>query len=77
VDGARPRTKRDVIDAVHDNPARVYVEGTAVAGTSWSGVANELPRGHVVHFVGPDPYSDRRFYGRLFRKKGSGEVTAS
>jgi len=63
VDHRRPKSKKAVKEAVQDDPARVSIESTSMFG-GFDGPLTEAPVG-TYHFVGPDPYSDRRFYGTI------------
>lgn len=68
VDGKRPKSKKAVKEAIADNPARVSIENTSfLTQNPYGGTAADLSEGHVVTFVGPDPYSDRRFFGNITR----------
>lgn len=68
IDRRRPRTKKEIreILADTDGPGRVWVEWTSLfhRGPSTERVA-DLPVGTAVSFVGPNPHTDRRFYGTL------------
>lgn len=64
IDGVRPRSKKQVKETAIADPRRVAIEGTSMFGSPYSGPVAEAPQGEY-HFVGPDPYRDRRFYGTI------------
>jgi hypothetical protein len=71
IDGRRPVSKRAVKLALAD-PAtahRVTVEATSIFGNEYEGHVDTMPDG-VVHFVGPDPYTKRNFYGTITKRDG-------
>jgi hypothetical protein len=63
--GGRPKSKKQVKELISVHPEAVYVEATSVFGDEWQGRADHLPVGTKVQFVGPDPYTQRKFYGTL------------
>lgn len=69
IKGARPKTKKQVIEAVNDDPTCVYLEATSVFGNEYSGSVAKAPDGTYT-FVGPDPYTKRTFYGNIVVKNG-------
>lgn len=69
VDSRRPKSKKAVKEAVNDNPARVSIESTSMFG-GFDGPITEAPVGSYS-FVGPDPYSDRKFYGTIVKTHGT------
>lgn len=77
----RPRSKKAVKEAVVADASTVFVEWTSLHSgrdgtlTRVSDLDSELA-GLGVSFVGPNPFSDRRFYGSLTRGKG-GQVKVS
>jgi len=60
----RPRSKAEI---KRTPLSEVFVEATSLFGNEYEGTANLLPAGTRVHFVGPDPFTSRRFYGTLER----------
>ena len=46
---------------------RVLIEATSIFGNEYDGRVEEMPDGHKVLFVGPDPARSRRFYGSIER----------
>jgi hypothetical protein len=65
IKGRRPKSKKEVKAAVAEDPASVEVEFTSLMrkGPSCQRVS-ELDTG-TISFVGPDPYTARKFYGNL------------
>jgi len=59
----RPKSKKEVRDTLTTEPERVSFEGTAFDGSDYDGPAEGLPASAAVHFVGPDPFTKRNFYG--------------
>lgn len=62
----RPRSKKQVRELVEDHPYRVRVEFTDIQHRG-PGVllVTELGANREIYFVGPDPFQNRRFYGRV------------
>ena len=60
----RPKSKKAVKEAVAADPSRVRLEGTSMTGNDYDGPVSEAPPGRY-HFVGPDPYRKRNFYGTI------------
>lgn len=71
---ARPKTKKAVKEAIANGVA-VYAEATSFFGDEFDGLIYNLPEGHKVHFVGPDPTRARNFYGTIIMKGGVLRVT--
>ena len=65
IGGRRPRSNREVKEALARDPRSVRVEATSVHGREYDGPASDMPAGLRIAFVGPDPYRERRFYGTL------------
>lgn len=62
----RPKSKKEVREFLargHDR--RVLVEATSAFGNEYDGWIENAPVGTTVDFVGPDPYTSRKFYGRI------------
>ena len=66
VKGLRPASKKAIKEAIAADLASVEIESTSFFG-GYSGPVTELPIGQSVTFVGPDPYTSRKFYGTLVR----------
>lgn len=73
INGRRPKSKKEVKEAIASDPASVSVEATSMFGNDYEGPVTEAPVGRI-DFVGPDPYRSRKFYGNLFVRAG-GVVT--
>jgi hypothetical protein len=64
----RPKSKAEVKRELASNPSGVSVEATSLHGNEPDGRITDphtFPTGTEVHFVGPDPYRDRKFYGTI------------
>ena len=66
IDGNRPKSKKAVREAVA-NGEHVTLEATSWFGDEYGGSLEAAPDG-VYNFVGPNPHSDRRFYGNIVVK---------
>jgi hypothetical protein len=53
-----------VLASKHPRP-RVEIEATSVFGNEFGGAVQSLPTGTKVHFAGPNPYTQRNFYGTI------------
>lgn len=73
INGRRPKSKKEVREAVLANPESVRLERTAWIGDEYDGPVSEAPEG-MHHFVGPDPYTSRKFYGNVVVKDGKAKV---
>ena len=60
----RPKSKKSVREAVADDPSSVQIEATSMFGNEYDGPVSGAPNGKY-HFVGPDPYTSRNFYGTI------------
>lgn len=74
VRGSRPKTKKAIKEAVIEAPSRVSLEATSMFGNEYDGPVSEAPDGTYT-FVGPNPYTDRRFYGNIVKKGDFIKVT--
>lgn len=68
IHGRRPVSKKAVKQALIDKPDNVSIEATSFFGNEFDGIATSMAIGSKVHFVGPDPYTKRNFYGTITRK---------
>lgn len=76
VEGRRPRSKKEVREAVANNPASVDLEATSMFGDETSRNVCTLPLHSRITFVGPDPYTKRSFFGNIERtSNGDFKVT--
>lgn len=65
INGKRPKTKKAIKEAFAADPASVELECTSIfASNDYSGPLTEVPPG-TYHYVGPDPYTKRQFYGKI------------
>lgn len=73
VDGRRPKSKKEVREAVADNPARVSLQAISIFGNEYDGSVSNAPDGFYT-FVGPDPERARNFFGNIDKKNGKIKV---
>jgi hypothetical protein len=73
IEGHRPKSKKEVKQAATQYPWSVSIEATSLFGNEFDGPLDGAPVGSY-HFVGPDPYTKRNFYGTL-TVKADGTVT--
>ena len=64
--GLRPTSKAQVKKLLLERPEAVYLEATSTFG-EYDGPASNLPVGTTVYIVGPDPRTNRKFYGQIKR----------
>jgi hypothetical protein len=65
VNGKRPKTKAAVKNALASDPASVTWDVTSAFNNGPSRYSTvNVPSG-THYFVGPDPYTSRKFYGQL------------
>lgn len=67
ITGRRPKSKKELREAIAGG-STVYIEGTDWFGRDYSGDVENMPEGQTIYFVGPDPFTARKFYGQLVRK---------
>lgn len=67
LDGGRPKSKKQIIEAVKQNPSSVRIEATSLFGNEYDGSILAMPENKMIYFVGPDPYTKRNFYGQITR----------
>ena len=70
----RPKSKKAVKEAVTADPTSVQIEATSVFGNEYNGTLADMPDGQVT-FVGPDPYTSRKFYGTITKTGDSYKVS--
>ena len=73
INGKRPKTKKEVKEAIKTAPESVTLEVTSVFGNEYGGPLEDAPAGSYMT-VGPDPRTSRKFYCSIM-KFGSGKVT--
>ncbi len=74
ISNKRPASKKAVKAAVAEAPETVVIEGTSLFGNPYTGPITEAPAGRY-DFVGPDPYTLRKFYGTLTITDGTFKVS--
>lgn len=72
IGGYRPKSKKEIREAVSTRPQQVRIQSTSMFG-GFDGLLSNAPAGRY-DFVGPDPYTSRKFYGSI-TVTGSGTVT--
>lgn len=70
----RPKSKKEVKEQVALDPSKVRLEATSMFGNEYDGPVSEMPDGQAT-FVGPDPHTNRKFYGTI--KKQGDKITVS
>jgi hypothetical protein len=70
--GVRPRSKKEVREAVREMPHKVRIEYTGIM-EGYDGMVKQAPDGDY-DFVGPDPYTKRNFYGVIEVRNGKARV---
>jgi hypothetical protein len=65
----RPKSKKEIKEAVTVDPSSVQLEATSMFGNEYSGPVSDAPNGTYT-FVGPDPYTKRSFYGNIVVRDG-------
>lgn len=65
VAGRRPKSKKEIREAAQRAPSLVTLEATSLHGGEYEGPVDEAPAGRPHYFVGPDPYTSRKFYGTV------------
>ena len=59
----RPKSKKQVKELVSAGET-VILEATSIFGNEYGGPVSDAPDG-TYYFVGPDPYTSRKFYGTV------------
>ncbi len=70
----RPKSKKAVREAIAADPSRVTIEATSMFGNEYDGPVADAPNGRYT-FVGPDPYTSRKFYGTIVKTGDSIKVS--
>jgi hypothetical protein len=70
----RPKSKKEVKEAVAADPSKVRLEATSIFGNEYDGLVSEAPDGTYT-FVGPDPHTSRKFYGNIVKRGDSVKVS--
>lgn len=74
VNGKRPKSKKEVKEAVAQDASKVRLEATSIFGNEYDGSVSNAPDGTYT-FVGPDPYTARNFYGNVVKNGGKIKVS--
>jgi hypothetical protein len=66
INGKRPTSKKAIREAIASGQ-RVRIEATSLHGDEYDGLLfdDDGPVVGTYHFVGPDPYTKRSFYGTI------------
>lgn len=70
INGERPKSKKQIKEAVAENLSLVDIEATSMNGGEYGGPLVDAPDGTMIVFVGPDPYKSRKFYGTITKFNG-------
>lgn len=70
--GERPKSKKAVKEAIANHDF-ICLEATSFYGNEYDGLVYDAPDGSY-HFVGPDPFTKRNFYGTITVKGGKVSV---
>lgn len=73
LDGKRPLSKKAIKEAVANDPSRVSLEATSFFGNEYDGPVSGAPQGTYT-FVGPNPYTSRKFYGNIIVSGSVGAI---
>lgn len=65
VNGIRPKSKKALKEALKSAPGTVKFVGTSPF-TPFSGGVSDIPDGAKLSVVGPNPYTNRRWYATVF-----------
>ena len=77
IDDRRPKSKKEIREVVAVDPARVRLERTQLVGDSeYDGLVSNMQVGKFT-FVGPDPYTSRKFYGSIVKRASDGKLIVS
>lgn len=67
INGERPKSKKQMKEAIMEDASRVRLEATSLFGNDYDGPVSEMPVGRMAFVVGPDPYTSRKFYANIER----------
>jgi len=62
---ARPKSKKQIKETYLTQPELISLEATSYFGNEYGGPLLGAPKNEPIYFVGPNPHSDRRFYGSI------------
>jgi len=63
----RPASKKEIRELLAAGTCNVALEATSLFGNEYSGDVCDAPDGDYT-FVGPDPYTSRKFYGTIVKR---------
>lgn len=71
----RPKSKKEINTLLQNDQAHLVIaEATSLFASSneYSGPISDMPHNRTLTYVGPDPYTSRKFYGNIVwsEKKG-------
>lgn len=74
----RPKSKKELKEAIATNPSGVVIENTSMHGGKGGRLTDPhtFGDGDKVTFVGPNPYTDRKFYGTITVSYKNGSFSA-
>jgi len=75
INGKRPTSKKAVKAAVAADPSSVSIDVTSMFGHQPYQTAAGMAIGDKEYFVGPDPYTSRKFYGTIERTEKGWKVS--
>ena len=68
IEGWRPTSKKQIKAVLAGpHPSLVSVEDTSMWRTGFNGPVDGMAVGQKITFVGPDPYTSRKFFGTIER----------
>ncbi len=68
INGRRPKSKKEIKEALATKPESVSIESTSMFGNGYSGTVS--PTMPEITFAGPCPHTSRKFYGQVGYKGG-------
>ena len=75
IDHNRPKSKKAIKDLlVNGDLGRISLEATSLFGNEYEGPLCDAPNGTYT-YVGPDPYTSRKFYGNIVISNGKVKVS--
>ncbi len=72
---SRLPTKKALKDQAKAHPETIVLEATSVFGNEYDGLADHAPDGSSHTVVGPDPYTDRKWYATIEVRGGKLKVS--
>lgn len=67
INGEYPKSKKAIKDAIKSDPETVTIDTTSAFVDARTFPITVAPIGQRIDFVGPDPYTNRKFYGSITR----------